>query len=53
MDFWIGMEFEMMVGVPEEDGHHWRTVETFRRILARLEARENPSPYLLPDSGRG
>jgi len=53
MDFWIGMEFEMMVGVPEEDGYHWRTVETFRRILARLEARENPSPYLLPDSGRG
>ena len=39
--FWFGMELEHLLGVTEEEGHHWRTLATIRRILARLEARRN------------
>ena len=38
--FWFGMELEHLLGVTEEEGHHWRTLETIGRILAQLEARK-------------
>jgi AcrR family transcriptional regulator len=40
-NFWLGMELEHLLGVPEEEGHHWRTLETFRGILAALEPRRD------------
>jgi len=27
-----------MLGVPEDEGHHWRTLEAFERFLRWLEA---------------
>lgn len=35
--FWMGLEMEMMLGVPEADGHHWRSLRTFERFLRWLE----------------
>jgi AcrR family transcriptional regulator len=39
IDFWLGMELEHLLGVPEDEGRHWRALETIRGILAGLEAR--------------
>jgi AcrR family transcriptional regulator len=36
--FWRGMELDIMLGVPEDEGHHWRTLEAFERFLRWLEA---------------
>jgi AcrR family transcriptional regulator len=36
--FWQGMELEMMLGVSEEDGYHWRSLRAFEGFLRWLEA---------------
>jgi AcrR family transcriptional regulator len=36
--FWEGMELEMMLGVPEDDGHLWQSLRSFERFLRWLEA---------------
>ena len=36
--FWEGMDLELMLGVPEEEGHHWDGLKTFERFLRYLEA---------------
>jgi AcrR family transcriptional regulator len=38
MCFWRGMELDIMVGVPEDEGHHRRSLEAFGRFLRWLEA---------------
>jgi len=36
--FWEGMDLEMMLGVSEEEGHHWQSLRTFERFLRYLES---------------
>jgi AcrR family transcriptional regulator len=36
--FWRGMELDIMTGIPEEEGHHRRSLEVFGRFLRWLEA---------------
>jgi AcrR family transcriptional regulator len=36
--FWEGMELEMMLGVPEDEGQHWQSLRTLERFLRWLEA---------------
>jgi AcrR family transcriptional regulator len=36
--FWQGVELEMMLGVPDAEGHHWRSLQVFERFLRWLEA---------------
>jgi len=36
--FWYGMEMEMMLGLPEEESHYWRSLAAFERFLRWLEA---------------
>ncbi len=36
--FWQGMELEVMLGIPEAEGHHWQSLRTFERFLRWLEA---------------
>jgi AcrR family transcriptional regulator len=38
--FWWGMEMRHLLGVPEAEGHLWRTLETIGCLIERLEQRE-------------
>ncbi|MGI9148347.1 MAG: TetR/AcrR family transcriptional regulator [Chloroflexota bacterium] len=38
--FWWGMELRHLVGVPESEGHLWRTLDSICRLIERLEKRE-------------
>jgi AcrR family transcriptional regulator len=37
VSFWFGMEMRHLLGVPESEGHMWRTLETLRKLIERLE----------------
>ena len=37
-DFWWGMEFEMLLGVPEEEAHHQEALDAMQRLLEQLDA---------------
>lgn len=37
VSYWYGMELQHLLGVPEEEGKLWRTVETLGRLIERLE----------------
>jgi AcrR family transcriptional regulator len=36
IDFWLGMEIEHLLGVPEPEGRHWQALESIQRLLERL-----------------
>ena len=36
--FWRGMELDLMLGVPEAEGHHRQSLQSFERLLRWLEA---------------
>jgi AcrR family transcriptional regulator len=38
-DFWIGMEFEMVLGMTEEEGHHREALAAMQRLLEQLDNR--------------
>ena len=40
VSYWLGMEVQQLLGVPEEEGRLWQTVETLGRLIERLESRE-------------
>jgi AcrR family transcriptional regulator len=51
-DFWVGMEFEMLLGVSEEVGHHQEALDAMQCLLAQLDARAKPaSPSSTDDAG--
>jgi AcrR family transcriptional regulator len=37
VSFWYGMEQRHLLGVSEEDGHMWQTLDTIGRLIERLE----------------
>jgi hypothetical protein len=39
VSFWYGMEQRHLLGVSEEDGHMWQTLDTIGRLIERLEHR--------------
>jgi len=42
--FWRGMELDIMLGVPESEGHHRGSLAAFGRFLSWLEAARNAEP---------
>lgn len=41
-DFWIGMEFEMLLGIDEEEGHHREALQAMQQLLETLDAHALP-----------
>ena len=39
VSFWYGTELRHLLGVPEAEGHLWRTLETLGALIHRLEQR--------------
>jgi hypothetical protein len=39
VSFWYGMELRHLLGVPEAEGHLWRTLETIGQLIEQLEKR--------------
>lgn len=39
VDFWAGMEFEMLLGIGEEEGHHEAAMDALQALLEQLDAR--------------
>jgi AcrR family transcriptional regulator len=37
VDFWVGMEFEMLLGVEEKLSHHRAALDAFKSLLERLD----------------
>jgi AcrR family transcriptional regulator len=37
VSFWWGMELQYLLGVPEEEGHFWQTLDTIGRLIGRWE----------------
>jgi AcrR family transcriptional regulator len=38
-DFWVGMEFEMLLGIGEEEAHHQEAMDALQFLLRQLDAR--------------
>lgn len=38
VDFWVGMEFEMLLGIAEEEAHHQEALDAMQRLLEHLDA---------------
>ena len=36
-DFWVGMEFEMLLGIGEDDAHHQDAMDAMQRLLQMLD----------------
>ena len=39
VSFWYGMEMRHLLGVPEAEGHLWRTLQTIGTLIEQLEQR--------------
>jgi AcrR family transcriptional regulator len=39
VSFWFGMEWEMVLGMPESDAHHRSALDAMQRLLERLDTR--------------
>jgi AcrR family transcriptional regulator len=37
VDFWIGMEFEMLLGIPESQAHHKEALDAMQRLLEHFD----------------
>jgi hypothetical protein len=40
VSFWYGMELRHLLGVPESEGHLWRTLESIGKLIEQLEQRK-------------
>jgi hypothetical protein len=39
MSFWYGMELRHLLGVPEAEGHLWRTLDAIGKLIHQVEER--------------
>lgn len=39
VDFWVGMEFEMLLGIGENQAHHQKALDAMQHLLGGLDAR--------------
>jgi AcrR family transcriptional regulator len=39
VDFWVGIEFEMLLGIPEEEAHHEQALDAMQQLLEQLDRR--------------
>ena len=37
VDFWVGMEFEMLLGIPESQVHHQKALDAMQRLLDHFD----------------
>ena len=37
VDFWIGMEFEMLLGIPDTQAHHQEALDALQQLLEQLD----------------
>lgn len=45
-DFWFGMEFEMLLGISEEQTHHQKALDAFQQILEHFDQQASYHPAL-------
>ena len=46
VDFWIGMEFEMLLGIPESQAHHQQALDAMQRLLEHFDRQASSQPAL-------
>lgn len=42
IDFWLGMEFEMLLGIPESQAHHQQALDALQRLLEHFDKQASP-----------
>ena len=45
-NFWVGMEFEMLLGVPESQAHHQEALDAMQRLLEHFDRQASSPPAL-------
>jgi AcrR family transcriptional regulator len=43
-DFWFGMEFEMLLGISEEQAHHQKALDAFQQLLEHFDNQASSFP---------
>lgn len=46
VDFWIGMEFEMLLGIPESQAHHQEALDAMKQLLEHFDREASSHPAL-------
>ena len=46
VDFWIGMEFEMLLGIPESQAHHQEALDAMKQLLEHFDREASSQPAL-------
>jgi len=46
VDFWVGMEFEMLLGIPESQAHHQQALDAMQRLLEHFDRQASSQPAL-------
>ena len=49
IDFWLGMEIEHLLGVPEAEGRQWQALATIQALLERLTPARQRESSATPD----
>src|SRR6266513_272068 len=45
-NFWVGMEFEMLLGIPESQAHHQQALDAMQRLLEHFDRQTSSQPAL-------
>ena len=45
-NFWVGMEFEMLLGIPESQAHHQQALDAMQRLLEHFDRQASSQPAL-------
>jgi len=43
-DFWVGMEFEMLLGIPEKQSHHQEALDALQQLLEYFDRQASSRP---------
>ncbi len=46
VDFWVGMEFEMLLGISESQAHHRQALDAMQRLLEHFDRQAASQPVL-------
>ena len=46
VNFWFGMEFEMLLGIPESQAHHQEALDAMQRLLEHFDKQASSQPAI-------
>ncbi len=46
INFWFGMEFEMLLGIPESQAHHQEALDAMQRLLEHFDGQTSSQPAI-------